>query len=155
MPLFGRKKSTNNFISSPVQNGAAGMNGNNSNSGAHSSNNSNSSSNIMNNSPNNTPQRATPTSRLPPPAPPPAVIPPPGPMPNNAAAMMRPHPQSMIPSRKELLFHCQLAHGSATMQIKDFSNVKELYQKISAAFGLTQDDVSLCVSVCVCVCIFA
>lgn len=49
----------------------------------------------------------------------------------------------MIPSRRELLFHCQLAHGSATRQIKDFTNVKELYQKIVDAFSLNQDDVSL------------
>ena len=84
------------------------------------------------------------------------TLPPPPPVPNNAA-VTKPHPQSMLPSRKELLFHCQLAHGSATLQIKDFSNVKELYQKIVEAFGLNQDDVRMCVYMCihvyVCVCV--
>jgi hypothetical protein len=67
------------------------------------------------------------------------VLAPPNPVENN----VRPHPQSMIPSRRELLFHCQLAHGSATQQIKDFSNVKELYHKIASAFSLHKDDVSV------------
>lgn len=44
-------------------------------------------------------------------------------------------------SRQELVFHCQLAHGSPTKEIKDFSNVKELYARIAAAFDLTPDQV--------------
>ena len=51
-------------------------------------------------------------------------------------------PQSMIPSRQELLFHCQLAHGSATREIKDFSNVKELYSRIADCFSIAATDVS-------------
>ena len=69
-------------------------------------------------------------------------VPPPLPEASNGVPAARPHPQSMIPSRRELLFHCQLAHGSATKQVKDFSNVKELYLKIADAFELNKDDVS-------------
>ena len=70
------------------------------------------------------------------------TLPPPPSEPNNAPPAARRQPQSMIPSRRELLFHCQLAHGSATKQIKDFSNVKELYQKIVDVFSLNESDVS-------------
>ena len=81
---------------------------------------------------NNRLNSATPTTLPPPPAS----------QPNNAPPAARRNTQSMIPSRRELLFHCQLAHGSATRQIKDFSNVKELYQKIIEVFSLNESDVS-------------
>ena len=53
----------------------------------------------------------------------------------------RPHPLPVhpIPHRNELIFHCQLAHGSPTKDIKDFANVKELYGRIAEAFGLNPD----------------
>ncbi|KAK9871808.1 hypothetical protein WA026_014263 [Henosepilachna vigintioctopunctata] len=39
------------------------------------------------------------------------------------------------PVTKSLLqFHCQLAHGSPTVFVSGFSNVKELYQKIADSF---------------------
>ncbi len=41
------------------------------------------------------------------------------------------------------MFHCQLAHGSATIDVKDFSNVKELYGKIAEAFRISVSEVSL------------
>lgn len=41
------------------------------------------------------------------------------------------------------MFHCQLAHGSATKDVKDFSNVKELYGKIAEVFGMSVLEVSL------------
>lgn len=47
-----------------------------------------------------------------------------------------------IPPRRELVFHTQLAHGSSTRDIKDFSNVRELYAKIAAAFELEPSEVS-------------
>ncbi len=46
-----------------------------------------------------------------------------------------------IPPRNELAFHCQLAHGSATREIKSFSNVKELYTRIGHAFHIDPDTV--------------
>lgn len=58
----------------------------------------------------------------------------------------RPHPLPVhpIPPRNELIFHCQLAHGSPTKDIKDFANVKELYGRIAEAFGLNPDVIIFC-----------
>ena len=43
---------------------------------------------------------------------------------------------------KELEFKAQLAHdGSVTRKISDFHNVKELYQKLAEAFGITKNEV--------------
>ena len=70
----------------------------------------------------------------------------------------------------EMSFRVQLAHGSATKKVKDFTNVKQLHKNIAEAFGITASDVSgmiacvvpqltlcvclcVCVSVCVCVCV--
>lgn len=55
----------------------------------------------------------------------------------------KPHPLPThpIPPRRELVFHCQLAHGSPTRDVKDFSNVKELYTKIAKAFEIEPSDV--------------
>lgn len=41
-----------------------------------------------------------------------------------------------------LVFHCQLAHGSPTGLISDFSNVRELYQKIAERYDLSAEEVS-------------
>ena len=67
-----------------------------------------------------------------PPLPPPAVQEPPH---------QRTPPQSVYPSRHELVFHCQLAHGSPTREIKDFANVKELYARIAEVFGISSSEV--------------
>ena len=50
-------------------------------------------------------------------------------------------PQSAFPSRHELVFHCQLANGSPTKEIKDFANVKELYARIAETFGISSSEV--------------
>ena len=42
---------------------------------------------------------------------------------------------------RELVFHAQLAHGSPTKKIMEFSNVKELYQRIGEAFGISSSEV--------------
>ena len=45
---------------------------------------------------------------------------------------------------KELEFKAQLAHdGSVTRKISDFHNVKELYQKLAEAFGITKNEVRI------------
>ena len=59
------------------------------------------------------------------------------------AMAMKPHPPAVMPSRKDLLFHSQLAHGSSIKVVNDFSNVKELYQKISEVFGLGPNEVRI------------
>lgn len=51
-----------------------------------------------------------------------------------------PSPVSPI-SKASLQFHCQLAHGSPTVFVSGFSNVKELYQKIAESFDLSPSEV--------------
>ena len=41
----------------------------------------------------------------------------------------------------DMVFHCQLAHGSPTRQIRDFTNVKQLYESIAKAFGIKTNEV--------------
>lgn len=45
-------------------------------------------------------------------------------------------------SKPQLVFHCQLAHGSPTGLITGFSSVKELYQKIAECYDFPVDEVS-------------
>ncbi|CAL8366133.1 unnamed protein product [Boreogadus saida] len=47
--------------------------------------------------------------------------------------------------RPKLVFHTQLAHGSPTGRIEGFSNVKELYGKIAAAFNMAPPETELTV----------
>ena len=42
---------------------------------------------------------------------------------------------------KQLSFNAQLAHGSPTVKISDFSNVKELYQKIAEGLNISITEV--------------
>lgn len=44
---------------------------------------------------------------------------------------------------KQLSFNTQLAHGSPTAKISNFSNVKELYARIAAAQNIPFTDVSI------------
>jgi len=44
-------------------------------------------------------------------------------------------------SKPKLVFHCQQAHGSPTGVISEFTNVKELYQKIAECYDLTPNQV--------------
>jgi hypothetical protein len=44
----------------------------------------------------------------------------------------------------EMVFHVQLAHGSPTKQVKDFTNVKQLYEAIAKAFGIATSDILYC-----------
>ncbi|EGD76474.1 RGS-GAIP interacting protein GIPC [Salpingoeca rosetta] len=49
---------------------------------------------------------------------------------------------SQVPAEQiDMVFHCQLAHGSATKQIRDFTNVKQLYESIAKAFGIPTADI--------------
>jgi hypothetical protein len=43
-----------------------------------------------------------------------------------------------------MVFHVQLAHGSPTKQVRDFTNVKELYEAIAKAFGIPSDQILYC-----------
>jgi len=44
----------------------------------------------------------------------------------------------------DMVFHCQLAHGSPTRQVRDFTNVKQLYESIAKAFGIPTGDILYC-----------
>uniref|UniRef100_A0A6B2EHK1 Putative rgs-gaip n=1 Tax=Phlebotomus kandelakii TaxID=1109342 RepID=A0A6B2EHK1_9DIPT len=44
----------------------------------------------------------------------------------------------------QLMFHCQLAHGSPTGFITGFSSVKELYQKIAEYYDFPTDEILFC-----------
>ncbi|KAI6653747.1 PDZ domain-containing protein GIPC2 [Oopsacas minuta] len=55
-----------------------------------------------------------------------------------------PPDKAMTQARSELVFHAQLAHGSSTKKIKDFKNVKELYQRIAESFDLAPKDIIFC-----------
>lgn len=50
--------------------------------------------------------------------------------------------QSTGAIKNQLVFHCQLAHGSPTGLISGFSSVKELYMKIAECYEFTVDEVS-------------
>ena len=55
----------------------------------------------------------------------------------------RPQPTFPIPHRHELVFHCQLAHGSSTREIKDFASVKDLYTRVAKAFEIEPEEVGI------------
>ncbi|XP_067877327.1 PDZ domain-containing protein GIPC1-like [Heterodontus francisci] len=46
--------------------------------------------------------------------------------------------------RPRLVFHTQLAHGSATGRVEGFCNVRELYAKLGEAFGLHPSEIMFC-----------
>lgn len=45
--------------------------------------------------------------------------------------------------KPQLVFHCQLAHGSPTGLISGFASVKELYQKIAECYDFSVDEVKI------------
>lgn len=45
-------------------------------------------------------------------------------------------------TKPQLVFHCQLAHGSPTGLITGFASVKELYSKIAECYDFSVDEVS-------------
>uniref|UniRef100_A0A224XSQ1 Putative rgs-gaip n=1 Tax=Panstrongylus lignarius TaxID=156445 RepID=A0A224XSQ1_9HEMI len=46
--------------------------------------------------------------------------------------------------KARLVFHCQQAHGSPTGLISGFSNIKELYQKISECYDFPSSEILFC-----------
>lgn len=50
-------------------------------------------------------------------------------------------PRPPAPARK-LVFHAQLAHGSATGRVEEFSSIQELYAKIAGVFEIAPSEVS-------------
>ncbi|XP_068958345.1 PDZ domain-containing protein GIPC2 isoform X1 [Petaurus breviceps papuanus] len=52
-------------------------------------------------------------------------------------------PQELQPKPK-LVFHTQLAHGSATGTVEGFSSIRELYAKIAQAFDISPSEILYC-----------
>ncbi|XP_062961114.1 PDZ domain-containing protein GIPC2 [Cynocephalus volans] len=52
-------------------------------------------------------------------------------------------PDPLVPARR-LVFHTQLAHGSATGRVEDFSSIRELYAKIAGAFEISPSEILYC-----------
>jgi len=44
----------------------------------------------------------------------------------------------------DMVFHVQLAHGSPTKQVRDFTNVKQLYESIAKVFGIATESILYC-----------
>ncbi len=53
----------------------------------------------------------------------------------------QPQPNESNVTKPQLVFHCQLAHGSPTGLISGFASVKELYQKIAECYDFSVDEV--------------
>lgn len=56
-------------------------------------------------------------------------------------------PGPPAPARR-LVFHAQLAHGSATGRVEDFSSISELYAKIAGVFEIAPSEVSAGDTIC-------
>lgn len=62
---------------------------------------------------------------------------------NGQASPVSPERVRELPVHKpKLVFHCQQAQGSPTGIISGFTNIKELYQKISECYDFPVSDVS-------------
>ncbi|ETN62658.1 hypothetical protein AND_005645 [Anopheles darlingi] len=55
------------------------------------------------------------------------------------------HDSATTVTKPQLVFNCQVAHGSPTGFITGFASVKELYQKIAECYDFPMDEVSRCV----------
>ncbi|TMW40583.1 hypothetical protein DOY81_014337 [Sarcophaga bullata] len=52
-------------------------------------------------------------------------------------------PESNV-TKPQLVFHCQLAHGSPTGLITGFASVRELYKKIAECYEIPADEILFC-----------
>uniref|UniRef100_A0A8C7AUD1 GIPC PDZ domain containing family member 2 n=1 Tax=Neovison vison TaxID=452646 RepID=A0A8C7AUD1_NEOVI len=48
------------------------------------------------------------------------------------------------PPRRKLVFYTQLAHGSATGRVENFTCIQELYAKIAGVFGISASEILYC-----------
>ncbi|KAG5214902.1 hypothetical protein R6Z07F_000464 [Ovis aries] len=58
-------------------------------------------------------------------------------------AAVRTVPSPPAPARR-LVFHTQLAHGSATGRVENFSSIQELYDKIAGVFEIPPSEILYC-----------
>nr|CAH7761376.1 unnamed protein product [Callosobruchus chinensis] len=62
---------------------------------------------------------------------------------NHNSSSLAPPPVAPI-TKNSLQFHCQLAHGSPTVFVSNFTSVRELYQKIAEAFDMSPSEILFC-----------
>lgn len=55
-----------------------------------------------------------------------------------------PAPAAAPAEQFDMVFHVQLAHGSGTKQVRDFTNVQQLYDSIAREFGIASSDILYC-----------
>ncbi|XP_035969302.2 PDZ domain-containing protein GIPC2 [Halichoerus grypus] len=48
------------------------------------------------------------------------------------------------PPTRKVVFHAQLAHGSPTGRVEDFTNIRELYAKIAGVFEISASEILYC-----------
>eukprot|EP00043_Microstomoeca_roanoka_P026599 m.12159 g.12159 ORF g.12159 m.12159 type:complete len:296 (+) comp6774_c0_seq2:529-1416(+) len=65
-------------------------------------------------------------------------------MPKDAPLPSTPSGHQQPAEAFDMVFHCQLAHGSPTKQIRDFTNVKQLYEAIAKSFGISTSEILYC-----------
>jgi len=53
----------------------------------------------------------------------------------------QPHPDASPACHRKIQFHCQLAQGSPTGVISDFTTVEQLYSKIAGCYGIDAAEV--------------
>jgi hypothetical protein len=61
--------------------------------------------------------------------------------PSSTAAQNR-HNEHDDHVKQNLVFHCQQAQGSPTGLVSNFSNVRELYQRVADCYDFPSDEVS-------------
>lgn len=64
---------------------------------------------------------------------------------SNNVETLKPSRQATVVSRPpKLVFHCQLAHGSPTGLISDFTSITELYGRIASCYDIPVDEILFC-----------
>lgn len=61
---------------------------------------------------------------------------------HHGAASVHKHNEHDEQVKQSLVFHCQQAQGSPTGLVSNFSNVRELYQRVADCYDFSSDEVS-------------
>ncbi|XP_013104978.1 PDZ domain-containing protein GIPC3 [Stomoxys calcitrans] len=62
---------------------------------------------------------------------------------NGNSTLQKPAMESNV-TKPQLIFHCQLAHGSPTGLITGFASVRELYKKIAECYDIPAEEILFC-----------
>lgn len=61
--------------------------------------------------------------------------------PDQSVEEPEPYLDSPLACRRKIQFYCQLAHGSPTGIISDFTDVTELYSEVASCYGIDAKEV--------------